>query len=66
MKRNIIRDMTAPKGTKKTWAQRWDLVPRVLCLLLALLLWLVVEDVSSHSKADADAGNKNAQVETIE
>ena len=66
MKRNIIRDMTAPKGTKKTWAQRWDIVPRVLCLVLALLIWLAVEDVFFHSEPDTDSSGNTAEVETIE
>jgi type II secretory pathway component PulL len=65
MKRNIVRDLTAPKGTQKSWAKRWDIVPRVICLFLALLIWLAVKDASAYAKAEAE-GEQTAEVETVE
>jgi hypothetical protein len=32
----------APKETVKKRLRRWDILPRLLCLLLAMLLWLLI------------------------
>jgi hypothetical protein len=52
MKKNIIGHMTAPKETKRGFWRRLDLFPRLLCLILALLIWLFVANVyGDHQNA---------------
>lgn len=54
MKKNVIDKLVLPKETPKTWAKRFDLLPRLLCLLLALIIWLLVVNV--QTKAIEDSG----------
>ena len=58
MKKNIIDKLVVPKETPKTWVERIDLLPRLLCLLLALAIWLLVVDVQSEvtENPDVDLG----------
>lgn len=42
MKKNAIGHMMTPKETVKKRLRRWDILPRLLCLLLAMLLWLLI------------------------
>ncbi|MBQ9761008.1 MAG: hypothetical protein IJW16_06640 [Clostridia bacterium] len=42
MKKNIVGNMIAPKKAEKRILKRLDLVPRLLCLILALIVWLLV------------------------
>lgn len=41
-KKNVIGHMTVSKKSAKGWFQKLDLVPRLLCLLLAAVIWLCV------------------------
>ena len=42
MKKNAVGHMVAAKEPVSTRVRRWNLFPKLLCLLLALLIWLVV------------------------
>ena len=46
MKKNIIKDLTEPKRVHASRMRRWDILPRIFCVLLALLLWLAVASLS--------------------
>lgn len=50
MKKNIVGHMTMPKESKMTKFKRLDLFPRLLCILLALLVWLLVVNVQDLKK----------------
>lgn len=52
MKKNVIDKLVEPKESPKTWSKRIDLLPRLLCLLLALVIWLLVVNVQSEVKED--------------
>ena len=55
MKKNAIGHMMAPKETVKKRLRRWDILPRLFCLLLAMLLWLLIVNAQvSAKKAGAD------------
>ena len=58
MKKNIIGHIVAPSDTRKGFFDKLDLVPRILCLLLALLIWLFVmniyEDVQAEPVAESE------------
>ena len=63
MKKNPVAHMLAPREPIGGRLRRLDLWPRFLCLLLALLLWLVIVNVSGTTDA-ADATASQMQVET--
>ena len=55
-KKNIIGRMTAPKENVGGWFRRTQLIPRLLCLLLAVLIWLTVENLNRKTRnAEPDA-----------
>lgn len=54
MKKNAIGHMVAPKESAGSKIRRWNLLPRLLCLLLAVLFWLLVVNVKRNKSADTD------------
>ena len=42
MKKNAIGHMTAPKESMGRRIRRWDILPRLICLLLAVMFWLLI------------------------
>lgn len=46
MKKNIVGHMKMSAVSPKTRFRRLDILPRVLCLLLAFLIWLTVTNVN--------------------
>ena len=53
MKKNVVGHMMAAKEPVAAKLRRWNLLPRLICLLLALLIWLVVVDVTSVKQENA-------------
>lgn len=51
-KKNVIGHMVASKNASKGWFQRLNILPRALCLLIAIVIWLLVVNVvpSQRSK----------------
>ena len=45
MKKNIVGHMAAPKETRRGFWNKLDIFARLLCLILALLIWLSVVHV---------------------
>lgn len=41
-KKNVIGHMTVPKTPSNRWYRRFGLIPRLVCLLLAALIWLFI------------------------
>lgn len=48
-KKNVIGHMEASKDHSVGWFRRLGILPRLLCLLLAILIWLVVVNVTADS-----------------
>jgi hypothetical protein len=65
MKKNIVGHMMMPKESKMTKFKKLDLAPRLLCLLLALIIWLLVVNVQDLKK-DNESLNKNPVEELFE
>ena len=42
MKKNVVGHMMAEKEPISAKLRRWNIIPKLLCLLLALLIWLAV------------------------
>lgn len=59
MKKNAIGHMMAPKETVKKRLRRWDILPRLFCLLLAMLLWLLIVNTQVPAK---EAGADDVEV----
>ena len=58
MKKRIVDHLMMPKPSKKARWKKLDLVPRLLCILLALLIWLLVVNTK---KEPASAENPPAE-----
>ena len=48
--KNVIGHMAAPKHFSKGWFRKLDLLPRFLCLLLAVMIWLCVAALVDSGK----------------
>ncbi len=65
MKKNVIANLTSPKGNKKSLFQRFHILPRILCLLLALLIWLTVVNLLDREDEELPAGSEPALETTV-
>ena len=65
MKKNIVGHMMMPKTSKKTFWERLDLLPRILCLLLALVIWLLVVNTSGSEQPKSDSATQTV-AQTVE
>ena len=63
MKKNIVGHMTAPRDTKQGFLRKLDLWPRILCLLLALVIWLAVVNVSDSNEEDHQPSSETTETE---
>ena len=54
MKKNVIGHMTVSRASSRARLHRLDLFPRILCLLLAFLIWLTVANVNETSKNNTE------------
>ncbi len=58
MKKNAIGHMTAPKESAKTKFQKLELLPRLVCLFVAILLWLLVTNAEKkNDSGERETGN---------
>lgn len=60
MKKHVIGHMEAPKKREGSWLRRSQLIPQLICLLLAFLIWLAVvqsgESPKDLSQPDVSVG----------
>lgn len=50
MKKNMISRMTMPRESATSRFRRWNILPRVICLLLALAIWLLVVNLNETNR----------------
>jgi len=55
MKKNALVHMEAQKETVGSWFRRWHILPRLICLLLALVIWLAVYQATDRADKTPDA-----------
>ena len=60
-KKNIVGHMMLPKESAGNALKRWQILPRLLCLLLAVLIWLLVVNVEGLK---AEAAEPSGTVES--
>ena len=66
MKKNVIGPILASKEPPKKRIQRWQLPARLLCVVLALVLWLIVINATAPtSEGGADTAAEAAVVEVV-
>ena len=65
MKKNIVGHMTMPKPSKKTVWRRLDLIPRLLCLLLALIIWLFVSNINANDPQPQNEVSEQVTVQDV-
>ncbi len=53
MKRNVMGHMSAPEISARRVVASWHLPARLLCLLLALVIWLLIYDESRELSPDS-------------
>lgn len=54
MKKNVIGHMTAPRESVGGRLRRWDVFPRLICVLLALVIWLLIVNVQKEAPKAAE------------
>ncbi len=50
--KNVIGHMVASKNATQGWFRRLNILPRVLCLLAAILIWLLVVNMSPSDRQE--------------
>ncbi len=60
-KKNVIGHMTVPKESVGGWFRRWGILPRFICLVVAVLLWLLVANLLP-TKAEAQEFHSSADL----
>lgn len=63
MKKNVIGHMMAERETFAAKLRRSRIIPKLICLLLALLIWLAV--VNSEREIDHMANSRSADTEWV-
>ena len=63
MKKNVVGHMMAAKEPVKARLRRWDLLPRLICLLLALLIWLLIVNLNTKDNRESNE-RSSATIET--
>ena len=48
MKKNVVGHMMAAKEPVAAKLRRWCILPRIICFLLALLIWLTVVNLETR------------------
>ena len=60
-KKTVIGHMEASKEHSVGWFRRLGILPRLICLLLAVLIWLVVVNVTADALLEPVDSNETRQ-----
>ena len=47
-KKNVIGHMAVSKDKNHKWYRRFGVIPRLICLILAILIWLVIVNANEY------------------
>lgn len=62
MKKNIVGHMMKPKESAGSLFRSLNILPRVICLLLALAIWLLIVNLNpSEKKGETDQSVRTEQ-----
>lgn len=62
MKKNVVGHMVVSKEKASSRFRRWEILPRLICLLLALLIWLAI---SNTARVEPDKTGEPAGTEDV-
>lgn len=65
MKKNALGHMNLPSETVGSKLRRWMVLPRLICVLLALVIWLAVTQFSPASGQKEEAKASAGVEETV-
>ena len=51
MKKNIVGHMATPKESARSRFRQLNILPRIICLLLALVIWLIIVNLEARNEA---------------
>lgn len=63
MKKNAIGHMVAAREKTAHKLSRWRILPKILCLLIALVVWLAVTQLQSNDGEGASSAQESAVVD---
>ncbi len=55
MKKNVIGHMIASQEPASARIRRWNIFPKLVCLLLALVIWLAVVNIGTNAEPESGA-----------
>ena len=62
--KKVVGRMILKKESANEKAHRWDLLPRLVCLILAVFLWLLIVNISQVDRSGSGFfGNNRSQTE---
>ena len=50
MKKNVVGHMATPKESALSRFRQLNILPRLICLLLALVIWLIIVNLDTHEE----------------
>ena len=59
MKKNVVGHMMTPKVSKKTKFKSLGIFSRLLCLLIAIVVWLLVVNIQGEGTSNTDEQSKS-------
>ncbi len=64
-KKNVIGHMEASKEHSVGWFRRLGILPRLICLFLAALIWLAIVNVTAKGDSSDPQNTNNTQQESL-
>ena len=61
MKKNALVRMSSPTESVGSRFRKLNILPKLLCLLLAVILWLAVVNVTNQNAPERDPGTAETQ-----
>ena len=65
VKKNVVGHMMAERETLAAKLRRGNFLPKLLCLLLAILLWLIVFNVNAVDQMEEAGNGGDAETEWV-
>lgn len=50
MKKNVVGHMATPKESALSRFRQLNILPRIICLLLAMVIWLIIVNLDTHEE----------------
>ena len=64
MKKNAIGHRVAAREDSAHKLSRWRILPKILCLLLALVVWLAITQLTDNGEAEEPQDSETVTVDS--